>query len=76
MLIQFMAAIGGSFFPVSQFPAWMQPLHYASVNGWAIDGILAVMRGGNAVAILPNVAALMAMATLFFAIGSWRLRWE
>jgi ABC-2 type transport system permease protein len=76
MLIQFMAAIGGSFIPVSQFPAWMQPMHYASVNGWAIDGILAVMRGGNAISVLPNVAALLGIAGFFFAVGSWRLRWE
>jgi len=76
MLIQFMAAVGGSFFPVSQFPAWMQPLHYASVNGWAIDAVLAVMRGGSAVSVLPNVVALLAIAGAFFAIGSWRLRWE
>jgi ABC-2 type transport system permease protein len=76
ILIQFMAAVGGSFIPVSQFPAWMQPLHYFSVNGWAIDGILAVMRGAGAVAVLPNLAALFGMALLFFSIGSWRLRWE
>jgi ABC-2 type transport system permease protein len=76
LLIQFMAAVGGSFFPVAQFPAWMQPLHYFSVNGWAIDGILAVMRGGSAMSVLPNVAALLSIAAAFFAIGSWRLRWE
>jgi len=76
MLIQFMAAVGGSFFPVSQFPGWMQPLHYASVNGWAIDAVLAVMRGGTTLSVLPNVVALLAIAGAFFAIGSWRLRWE
>lgn len=76
LIIQFMAAVGGSFFPVSQFPAWLQPLHYASVNGWAIDGILEAMRGGTIVSVLPNVAALLAMAALFFAVGVWRLRWE
>ncbi len=76
MLIQFMAAVGGSFVPVSVFPAWMQPLHYASVNGWAIDAILSTMRGGNTLAVLPNVAALLGMAALFFTIGAWRLRWE
>lgn len=76
MLIQFMAAIGGSFVPVSVFPAWMQPLHYLSVNGWAIDGVLTTMRGGNAVSVLPNVAALLGIALVFFVIGAWRLRWE
>jgi ABC-2 type transport system permease protein len=76
MLIQFMAAVGGSFVPVSDFPAWMQPLHYVSVNGWAIDGILATMRGGGVAAVLPNVGALLGIALAFFAIGAWRLRWE
>jgi len=76
MLIQFMAAIGGSFFPVAQFPTWLQPLHYASVNGWALDGILAAMRGANAVEVLPNVAALLLIAAVFFTVGAWRLRWE
>jgi ABC-2 type transport system permease protein len=76
LIIQFMAAVGGSFFPVSQFPAWLQPLHYASVNGWAIDGIMETMRGGTIVSVAPNVVALLAMAVLFFAVGAWRLRWE
>jgi ABC-2 type transport system permease protein len=76
VLIQFMAAVGGSFFPVAQFPSWLQPLHYASVNGWALDGILASMRGANAVEVLPNVAALLTIAAVFFTIGAWRLRWE
>jgi len=76
MLIQFMAAVGGSFIPVSSFPQWMQPLHYASINGWAIDGVLSTMRGGNAVDVLPNVGVLCAIAVMFFAIGAWRLGWE
>jgi ABC-2 type transport system permease protein len=76
MLIQFMAAVGGSFIPVSTFPAWMQPIHYTSVNGWAIDGILSAMRGGTIVSVLPNAAALLAIAGLFFTIGVWRLKWE
>lgn len=76
MIIQFMAAIGGSFIPVSAFPSWLQPLHYASVNGWSIDAILSVMRGGGAISVLPNVLALLAIAAVFFSIGAWRLRWE
>ncbi len=76
IFIQFMAAVGGSFIPVAQFPAWLQPLHYFSVNGWAIDGMLAAMRGGGLLSVLPSVAALMVMASAFFALGTWRLRWE
>jgi ABC-2 type transport system permease protein len=76
IVIQFMAAVGGSFFPVSQFPGWLQPLHYLSVNGWAIDGILSTMRGGSALAVLPNVAALLAIGVVFMFVGAARLRWE
>jgi ABC-2 type transport system permease protein len=76
IFIQLMAAIGGSFIPVTQFPAWLQPLHYFSVNGWAIDGILQVMRGGGVGSVAPNAAALLGMAGLFFILGAWRLRWE
>jgi ABC-2 type transport system permease protein len=76
IVIQFMAAVGGSFFPVAQFPAWLQPLHYFSVNGWAIDGILETMRGGTIGDVLPSIAALLGMAVIFFAVGTWRLRWE
>lgn len=76
LVIQFMAAVGGSFFPVAQFPKWLQPLHYFSVNGWAIDGILETMRGGTIVAVWPSVLALFGMAVLFLSVGAWRLRWE
>lgn len=76
IVIQLMAALGGSFFPVAQFPGWLQPLHYLTVNGWAIDGILAAMRGGSALSVLPNAAALLAMGTVFFLAGAWRLEWE
>lgn len=74
--IQAMAALGGSFFPVAQFPEWLQPLHYFTVNGWAIDGILENMRGGGVIDILPNAGALLLMAALFLILGAWRLRWE
>jgi ABC-2 type transport system permease protein len=76
IVIQLMAALGGSFIPVTQFPAFMRPLHYFTVNGWAIDGILQSMRGGTALSILPNVGALLAMAVVFFVVGATRLRWE
>jgi ABC-2 type transport system permease protein len=76
IIIQFMAAVGGSFLPVAAFPAWLQPLHYASVNGWAIDGFLEAMRGGSALVVLPHAGVLMAMGLAFGAFGAWRLRWE
>jgi ABC-2 type transport system permease protein len=76
LMIQAMAALGGSFFPVAAFPLWLQPLHYLTVNGWAVDGFLASMRGAGVIAVLPNVGALAALGAVFFAVGVWRLRWE
>lgn len=76
LFIQAMAALGGSFFPVSIFPVWLQPLHYLTVNGWAIDGFLASMRGAGVMGVLPNVGALVALGAVFFSFGVWRLRWE
>lgn len=76
IIIQFMAAVGGSFIPVAAFPAWLQPLHYVSVNGWAIDGLLEVMRGGSALTVLPHAGVLLAMGLAFGAFGAWRLGWE
>jgi ABC-2 type transport system permease protein len=76
MIIQLMAALGGSFLPVAAFPAWLQPLHYGSVNGWAIDGWMAVMRGGSALTVLPHAGVLLLMGLVFGAIGAWRLGWE
>jgi ABC-2 type transport system permease protein len=76
LMIQAMAALGGSFFPVAAFPAWLQPLHYLTVNGWAVDGFLASMRGAGLVAVLPDFGALVLLGALFFGVGVWRLRWE
>jgi ABC-2 type transport system permease protein len=76
LVIQLMAVAGGSMIPVSAFPAWLAPIHYFTVNGWAIDGMLSVMRGGSLVSVLPNVAALLAIAAGLFAVGVMRLRWE
>lgn len=76
LVIQLMALAGGSMIPIAQFPQWLQPIHYATVNGWAIDAMLAVMRGEGVAQVLPNVAALLGLAAAFFGIGVARLRWE
>jgi ABC-type multidrug transport system permease subunit len=76
LMIQAMAALGGSFFPVAAFPVWLQPLHYLTVNGWAVDGFLASMRGAGLLAVLPDFGALVLLGALFFGVGVWRLRWE
>ncbi|MFA5844197.1 MAG: ABC transporter permease [Coriobacteriia bacterium] len=73
LVIQVQAAAGGSFFPVSALPEWLRPVHYLTVNGWALDGILAVMRGAGVAEVWPKALALLGLGALFFAIGVWRL---
>ena len=77
IVIQFMAAVGGSFIPVAQFPPWLQPLHY--VTGQRL-GHRRLPRGDagrhRGLAVLPNVGALALMGVVFFAAGATRLRWE
>ncbi len=76
LVINIMAIAGGSMLPVEIFPSWLKPVHYFTVNGWAIDGFLELMEGANITKILPNTAALLGMGILFFLIGVWRLRYE
>jgi len=76
LVINIMAIGGGSMLPVEIFPPWLKPLHYFTINGWAIDGFLELMEGATVKAVLPNVAALTGMGMLFFLIGVWRLRYE
>jgi len=76
LVINIMAIGGGSMLPVEIFPSWLKPLHYFTVNGWAIDGFLELMEGGTVKAVFPNVAALTGMGMVFFLIGVWRLRYE
>jgi ABC-2 type transport system permease protein len=76
LVIQFMAVMGGSMFPVTSFPAWLRPVHYATLNGLAMDGILGVMRGAGLAQVWPNALALLGMGAAFFTFGVWRLRWE
>jgi ABC-type Na+ transport system ATPase subunit NatA len=45
-----------------------------TVQEGEIFGLL--VQGAGLVAILPQVAALTAFATLFFGLGVWRFRFE
>jgi ABC-2 type transport system permease protein len=76
LAIQVFAIAGGSMFPVSAFPEWLKPLHYLTPNGWALDGILTVVRGGTLFDVWPSVLVPLAMGAAFFAVGVWRLRWR
>ena len=76
VVIQILAAAGGSFVPLQAFPKWLQPLHFATPNGWALDGLVALRAGGTLPDVLPNVAALLVIAAVLALVGTRRLRLE
>lgn len=64
------SAIGGSWFPVSLEPQWMQNLSKVSLNAWAMQGFNGLMIFGKTFAdVLPNILALFVYALICFAIA-------
>lgn len=77
LIVQLMALIGGVFFPISILPEWLQPIRYASIMGWGMEGIQDVqMHGAGLGDLIVPILALMGMGIAFFAFGIWRLRME
>lgn len=72
--VQVMALLGGAFFPIAIFPAWLQPVQYVSIVGWAMDGFLALQNGAAASAVYGNAAALVAIGLVLFVVGVTLLR--
>lgn len=76
VLILAMAAVGGSFIPRFLMPEFMQQAGLLTPHAWAIDGMQDVLvRGADIGGVLPEVAALLTFAAVFFAFALWRLRW-
>lgn len=74
--IMLFAALGGSMIPAEQLPAWLLPAQVLSPVYWTVDGLLTLMQGGALAEVLPNVGAVLAIATVLFGFGVWRLRYE
>jgi ABC-2 type transport system permease protein len=73
LFIQIQAVIGGAFFSIQILPAWIQPIKYLSLVGWAMEGWRAVQVEGAGVAgVMVPVAALFGFALAFYAFGVWR----
>jgi len=72
-----MALMGGCWYPLELFPPAVQSLVKVFPTTWAMQGLLDLaLRGRGVVDILPEVGALLGFATLFFALGIWRFRYE
>ena len=72
-ILVLMGLTGGIFFPVELFPGALQAISRATYHFWAMDGYLKLATGGNVITIMPHLLVLGAMASLFFALGGWRM---
>ncbi len=68
-IVQGMALLGGSFFPLDVMPEFMQRLGFLSLNGVALKAYLKLISGGNVKEILGYVSALTVMGAVFVILA-------
>jgi len=72
-----MAALGGCWWPLDIVPGFMRTIGHLFPSAWAMDGFQDIIARGLGVrAVLPEVGVLLGFATVFFAVGIWRFRYE
>ena len=75
LIVLVAAAAGGALVPLFLLPDWLRTISPAVPHYWAMDGVQGVMLlDEGLVDVLPNVAALLGFAALFFTLGLWRFR--
>lgn len=63
--------LGGSFFEISQLPAWYRLVSRITPNAWGIDGFSILAAGGGMLDILPDIFGLLVMGAILFAFSLW-----
>lgn len=69
--------LGGTWWPIEIMPSYLQPLAYATPQGWAMTGFVnLITRGLGLAEVLPQVAALVGFGGAFFVAGLLLFRFE
>jgi ABC-2 type transport system permease protein len=77
LLVVTMAALGGVMVPRYIMPDFMQTIGLIAPHAWALTAYQDVLvRGYDLAHILPEVAALMGFAVVFFGVALWRFKWD
>lgn len=76
ILIQGMAALGGSMVPLMAFPDWMKNFSKFTINYWALDGFTQIMQGKSINVIIVPCIVLAVFAAVFMTIGVLRFSYE
>jgi ABC-2 type transport system permease protein len=61
VVILIMSALGGSMFPRFFMPEWIRPLGLFTINGWAYDGFITIIRGQGIAGAATEIAVLTAI---------------
>lgn len=70
VIILAMSAVGGSMVPRWIMPEWMLPYGKLTINGWAYDGFIALVRNEGLLGILNESAVLVGIAAACAILGS------
>ncbi|KPU44259.1 ABC-2 family transporter protein [Oxobacter pfennigii] len=68
-IIQAMALLGGSFFPVDIMPRALQNLSFLSLNGTALKAYLKIMAGYGMTDIISYISILLTAGAVFILLG-------
>lgn len=69
MVVMVLAALGGNFFSLEQFPNWVQELSQWTPTGVAIDLFTEFLQNGNAISFAVPLVKLFGFFCGFFALG-------
>lgn len=69
VIIQIMALLGGSFFPLDLLPDAVQKFSFLSLNGAALKGFLKIIRGYGFSDISNNILTLAITGTILTLLG-------
>lgn len=74
VILQAMALLGGSFFPIDILPSIMQKLSFLSISGAVLKAYLKIMMGYGVQGIMSNIAALAAIGFISAVLSVLILR--
>ena len=77
LLVMIMSSIGGSWWPLSVQPQFMQDMAHFTITAWAMDGFYDLLYFDQGLAgILEEVKWLVLMMIIFFGIAISRFKFE
>ena len=77
LLVMIMSSIGGSWWPLSVQPQFMQDMAHFTITAWAMDGFYDLLYFDQGLAgILEEVKWLVLMMIIFFGIAIRRFKFE